>query len=759
MLDGLSDISRRHNGDSEIFTLFFGERSVEAAKLAANIADSWGEHVEAEMAAKAVERGGYVLRPRETGDANVPPVGSGLHIKDPAGEHENLAYHAEARGCAHCRVTGEMCPIRKDPLETWPCSRCREESVECELLVPVKIKGCCTDCRKRKLKCSYTEKGADHARPCAACTESGFKCVAGPPGGYMPERLTIDYLEAKKRGDPRVEKRERLLKMLKKRTRSDAFVDNQQEESGEGDEDKEPEPKRLKSEPDSSPTERESSEIEETIMVTETEKNQIEETIMESIEGNEEPDTALNQELPSTEVSLKQPTEDAPSTITERDATRSPAAYVPTAKLTPDSSPSPETPPKTTKETNTEKKGKKKLCISQESSTPEPTAGPPGAQDEDLEPSEPSIASSPKERQETIRASNKMGKRPLMPRDNPTPGPSGTQNEPDPPPAPKPAPPRSVQLVRTALHHPLTIHEGALPPGIHCNWCRQAAYGLVLPARKPGLLRVTVSEDGMTWIPVPTGPIAGADHPAVNEREVKKERQKEKARERMRERNKEKREKSGKKPRAKAKAKSKAKSKETVDDEDEEEPREMRQPPIRPQQEVGSHMCARHALAAGGIARCAAGPAHRLRRIVPPPLGELQALAGGGGKSSEDEEEEGEGEDGSPPPPPAVGAMALLAAGAKAMRDRLDGNRPKVTDVWCRVCVFPALYECGAEVCAGWRCDLKLCDGCERELRENGRGNWGEWIARRVAGESRAADRRDLELLAGDSLLGRFLDG
>jgi hypothetical protein len=103
--------------------------------------------------------------------------------------------------------------------------------------------------------------------------------------------------------------------------------------------------------------------------------------------------------------------------------------------------------------------------------------------------------------------------------------------------------------------------------------------------------------------------------------------------------------------------------------------------------------------------------------------------------------------------------MARTASRITDMRARLERNRQAKTDVWCRVCVYPAEYECTGRACEGWACDLKLCEGCERELRENGRGDWAAWIGKRVAGEPRDADRRDLELLAADSLLGRFLKG
>ena len=197
-------------------------------------------------------------------------------------------------------------------------------------------------------------------------------------------------------------------------------------------------------------------------------------------------------------------------------------------------------------------------------------------------------------------------------------------------------------------------------------------------------------------------------------------------------------------------------------------------------------MCARHSLAAGGIALCpafAATGAHDLRRIDPPPLGTMPGAPAAalrrrrarrpargsddgegeeGDEQEEEEEEEDSDEDGSAPAMTTASMMVLASRAAQA-RARLERNAKGPNDVWCRVCVFPATYECAASVADGWQCALKLCEACERELRENGRGNWAAWIERRarrrVGEEARAADRRDLELLSRGSLLARFLEG
>jgi hypothetical protein len=737
MLDSLAEVSRRHNGDSEILTLFFGQRSLKAAEIAATIPDYWGERVEAELVARAIERGGHVLRPRGTGDGNAQSAGSGPYIKDPAGEHENLANHPEARGCVHCRVHNEMCPLRQDPRETWPCWRCDDEKVECELLVPVGIKGTCTYCRKKRFKCSYVEKGSDHTKPCAVCEQNGFNCVAGPPGGEMPARPTYDYMEAKKNGESLVIWRGQPV--LQKRPRIDAIVDDS-EEPGE-DQYKEPVSKRPKSDDRNAAMEAESNQIEDENEKIETTSDQID-TVMESVEGNEGQDT-LNQESSVNEGLPKRSTEDEPSRADSvGDSHRSSSAFEPPRNLTPE--PSEEIREATTKKpkkTKTSKKSKRRQFITQDTPTPDPTPGPSGTRD-----------SAP-------------------PR--------------SPPPA-VPAPPKrsgnTIQFVQTDLEHPLTFHEGALPPGTGCNWCRHVGYGLISPPRRAAPLRVVVSADQLTWTPVPTAPIAGATHPAVTRDEERRIKAAGKAAAKAAAKA------AGKKGRGRGKGKGKEKAEDTPP------PPPPAQPPRQPglrgaaaPAEVGSHMCARHALAAGGIALCpelAATGAHDLRRIDPPPLDTIPGASRAvprrarprratdtddddEDEDEDEEDEEDEDEDDSDGdgggPAMTTASLMLLATRAGQARARLERNARLPTDVWCRVCVFPATYECATSVAGGWQCALKLCEACERELRENGRGDWRSWIARRarrrVGEEARAADRRDLELLAEGSLLAMFLEG
>ncbi|KAI4124554.1 MAG: hypothetical protein LQ347_005694 [Umbilicaria vellea] len=89
--------------------------------------------------------------------------------------------HPAARGCKGCLGLGIHCTLLKEGY-TYPCADCVEDDMECELVLPPLKKRPCENCRRRKIVCSYRE-GGNHSLPCQQCTDSTFKCNAGPLSG------------------------------------------------------------------------------------------------------------------------------------------------------------------------------------------------------------------------------------------------------------------------------------------------------------------------------------------------------------------------------------------------------------------------------------------------------------------------------------------------------------------------------------------------------------------------------------------------
>ncbi|MCJ1418178.1 hypothetical protein MMC32_004524 [Xylographa parallela] len=86
--------------------------------------------------------------------------------------------HPAARGCKGCFEINSPCSLLQEG-ERYPCFDCREDNIDCELILPPPKKRQCESCRRRKIVCSYRISD-DHAKPCLDCTKSGYKCVAGP---------------------------------------------------------------------------------------------------------------------------------------------------------------------------------------------------------------------------------------------------------------------------------------------------------------------------------------------------------------------------------------------------------------------------------------------------------------------------------------------------------------------------------------------------------------------------------------------------
>ncbi|MCJ1384031.1 hypothetical protein MMC17_007146 [Xylographa soralifera] len=98
--------------------------------------------------------------------------------------------HPAARGCKGCFEINSPCSLLQEG-ERYPCFDCREDNIDCELILPPPKKRQCESCRRRKIVCSYRISD-DHAKPCQDCTKSGYNCVAGPFNGRTRTGPSLD---------------------------------------------------------------------------------------------------------------------------------------------------------------------------------------------------------------------------------------------------------------------------------------------------------------------------------------------------------------------------------------------------------------------------------------------------------------------------------------------------------------------------------------------------------------------------------------
>ncbi|TGO92337.1 hypothetical protein BPOR_0005g00260 [Botrytis porri] len=112
--------------------------------------------------------------------------------------------HPQRRGCKGCFEAGDdECSLIEYSHE-WPCESCEDAGIDCELIIPPKLKLSCIRCKEKlRKRCSYADDGGKDVDSCKACEETGAKCIAGPKAGSGPSMQMTDVLEnigAKKKG-------------------------------------------------------------------------------------------------------------------------------------------------------------------------------------------------------------------------------------------------------------------------------------------------------------------------------------------------------------------------------------------------------------------------------------------------------------------------------------------------------------------------------------------------------------------------------
>ncbi|KAF2016906.1 hypothetical protein BU24DRAFT_140503 [Aaosphaeria arxii CBS 175.79] len=117
-------------------------------------------------------------------------------IRDPANIVDDLTGHPAARGCTECRKAGEDCSLVHG--QTWPCQICKEQDIECNLIIPPVEKDKCRRCEDDDEPCSFTDpraKNKNNRGVCDRCHYGGhLGCAIRPPKGYKIPRIDLAEL-------------------------------------------------------------------------------------------------------------------------------------------------------------------------------------------------------------------------------------------------------------------------------------------------------------------------------------------------------------------------------------------------------------------------------------------------------------------------------------------------------------------------------------------------------------------------------------
>ena len=98
--------------------------------------------------------------------------------------------HPAARGCKNCFDINIPCSLLVEG-EKYPCRECKQDDMDCELILQPLKKRPCENCRRQKIVCSYRTT-EDHSQPCQDCFRLGHKCVAGPLTGRTRTGPSLD---------------------------------------------------------------------------------------------------------------------------------------------------------------------------------------------------------------------------------------------------------------------------------------------------------------------------------------------------------------------------------------------------------------------------------------------------------------------------------------------------------------------------------------------------------------------------------------
>jgi len=103
--------------------------------------------------------------------------------------------HPQRRGCKACFENGDdHCSLIDDAYE-YPCITCIDAVIDCELIVPPKLKKVCERCKKKRISCSYQSGGSKGVKTCKACNESDATCCAVPLKDSSYSRRYDDVLD------------------------------------------------------------------------------------------------------------------------------------------------------------------------------------------------------------------------------------------------------------------------------------------------------------------------------------------------------------------------------------------------------------------------------------------------------------------------------------------------------------------------------------------------------------------------------------
>jgi len=88
--------------------------------------------------------------------------------------------HPQRRGCKACFQLGsDDCTLIHEAFE-YPCTACDDADMECELIVPPKLKKSCERCKRKRISCSYRDDGGNGVDTCKACEYDDEACCAAP---------------------------------------------------------------------------------------------------------------------------------------------------------------------------------------------------------------------------------------------------------------------------------------------------------------------------------------------------------------------------------------------------------------------------------------------------------------------------------------------------------------------------------------------------------------------------------------------------